>query len=1004
LGARLKAAGELPFELERGAVARLSLFRRTAHEHVLLLSAHHIACDFWSLDVLVAKLRDSYVAEITGRQTDQRAPGSQYAGFVSWQSEMLGGAEGEAHWSYWQGQLSGELPVLNLPTDRPRPLTQTFCGTSHVFPLDENLAGRLKTLAQAEGATLFTLLLAAFQVLLHRYTGQTDILLGAPTAGRSRAEFADVVGYFVNPVALRADLTGNPSFRAYLARARRTVLSAMEHQDYPFPLLTERLQPARDPSRSPLFQVTFAWDKLQRLDERRAGRMEPRAAEDDTTPGAFELDTLFWRQGGAPFDLMMTILESGEALAVNLHYNTDLFDRPTVERLAAHFQTMLEGVAARPDERISDLPLLAEAERRQLLSGWNDTRVDFGCGALAHRLFEAQAARTPDAHALAFGDTRVTYGELNARANSLARYLRARGVGAEVRVAIFMERAVESVVGMLAVSKAGGAYVPLDPSYPKERLAFMLADARAQVLITVERFARDLPEHAARVVCLDADAEAVGLEDSADLAGDVAADNLAYIIYTSGSTGLPKGVQMSHGALLNLVRWHLRAFAITAADKATHLAGVGFDASVWELWPYLTAGASLHLLDDETRTSPERLVGYLSTRGVTVSFLPTPLAESVLALDWPEKASLRLMLTGGDKLHRHPSGTKPFALVNNYGPTENAVVATSGPVPCGEDLTASPSIGRPISNVQVYLLDIHGRPVAAGTTGELYIGGASLTRGYLNRPAQTAEKLVPHPFSAEPGARLYRTGDLARHLPDGRIEFLGRLDQQVKIRGFRIELEEIESVLAAHPALREAAVLAREDSPGDRRLVAYVVAAREPPPSAEELRGHLKEKLPDYMIPPAFLFMSALPLTANGKLDRRALPVPDSGRPAGGSSRVAPSTPVEEVLAKIWCEVLVLDRVGAEDNFFELGGHSLLMTQVASRVRESLQLELPLRTLLEAPTVSSLAGMVEAAARAERLDVKKVARLWLMIEQLSAADTEAAMRQEKLFIRENDAR
>ena len=1004
LTARLKGAGELPFELERGPVARLHLFRRAAHEHIILLSAHHIACDFWSLDVLVAELRDSYVAEITERQATRRAPGSPYAGFVSWQAGMLGGAEGEAHWSYWQSQLSGELPVLNLPTDRPRPLTQTFCGTSQVFPLNENLAGRLKTLAQAEGATLFTLLLAAFQVLLHRYTGQTDILLGAPTAGRSRAEFADAVGYFVNPVALRADLTGNPSFRSYLARARHTVLSAMEHQDYPFPLLTERLQPARDPSRSPLFQVTFAWDKLQRLDERRAGQTEARATEADAARGAFELDTLFWRQGGAPFDLMMTMLESGEALGVNLHYNTDLFDQATVERLAAHFQTMLEGVAARPDERISDLPLLAETERRQLLSGWNDTRVDFGHGALAHQLFEAQAARTPDAPALVFGEAQVTYGELNARANSLARYLRARGVGAEVRVAICMERTVESVVGILGVSKAGGAYVPLDPSYPKERLAFMLADARARVLITVERFARDLPEHAARVVRLDADAEAIGLEDAANLAGDVVADNLAYVIYTSGSTGRPKGVQISHGALLNLVGWHRRAFEITAADKATLLAGVGFDAAVWELWPYLTAGAGLHLLDDETRTSPERLVDYLSTRGVTVSFLPTPLAESVLALDWPEKASLRVVLTGGDKLHRHPSGAKPFTLVNNYGPTENAVVATSGPVPCGEDLTASPSIGRPISNVQVYLLDAHRHPVATGTPGELYIGGASLTRGYLNRPAQTAEKLVPHPFSVEPGARLYRTGDLARHLPDGRIEFLGRLDQQVKIRGFRIELEEIESVLAAHPSLREAAVLAREDAPGDRRLVAYVVATREPPPSADELRGHLKEKLPDYMIPSAFLFLGALPLTANGKIDRRALPVPDSGRPAGGASGVAPRTPVEEVLAKIWCEVLVLERVGAGDNFFELGGHSLLLAQVASRVRESLQLELPLRTLLEAPTVSGLAEMIEEAARAERLDVEKVARLWLMIEQLSAADAETALQQENLFIRENDAR
>ena len=1004
LSARLNEAGEFPFSLEHGPIAHLRLFRRTPSEYILLLSVHHIACDFWSLDVLISELREFYITEKTERQAEVCAPDWQYVDFVKWQAEMLGGAEGEVHWSYWQSQLSGELPTLNLPTDHPRPLTQTFCGTSQAFPLNENLVRRLRTLAQAEGTTLFTFLLAAVQVLLHRYTGQQDILVGAPTAGRSRVEFTDVVGYFVNPVILRADFSGNPGFRVFLAQARNTVLSAMAHADYPFPLLTERLQPVRDSGRSPLFQVTFAWDKLQRLEERRTFNTETRANDAETTRGALEWDTLFWRQGGAPFDLMWTILEAGESLSLNLHYNTDLFEEATIRRLAIHFQTLLEGIAIQPDERVSDLPLLSETEREQLLSGWNNTQADFDKSVLAHQLFEIQALRTPDASALVFGDTHLTYRELNARANRLARYLQARGVGAEVRVAICMERAVELVVGILGVSKAGGTYVPLDPTYPKERLAYMLEDARARVLITVERFARDLPEHATQVVCLDTESDAIKLEDSSNLVSDLVADNLAYVIYTSGSTGQPKGVQISHAALLNLICWHQRAFKVTAADKATQLAGVGFDASVWELWPYLTAGASLHLLDDETRTSPERVMEYLLTRGITVSFLPTPLAESVLALDWPEKASLRVMLTGGDKLHRYPSGAKPFTLVNNYGPTENTVVATSGLVACEEESTASPSIGRPIFNVQIYLLDAHWHPVAIGTPGELYIGGESLTRGYLNRPEQTAEKLIPHPFSIEPGARLYRTGDLARYLPDGQIEFLGRLDQQVKIRGFRIELEEIESVLAAHPALQEAAVLAREDALGDKRLVAYVVATREPSPSTDELRGYLKEKLPDYMIPYTFLFLSALPLTANGKIDRRGLPEPDSRRFAGDTARIAPRTPVEEVLAKIWCEVLRLEWVGVEDNFFELGGHSLLMVQVISRVRESLQLELPLRTLLEAPTVSSLAEMIEEAACAEPLDVEKIARLWLMIEQLSAADIETALHQEKLFIGENDAR
>ena len=994
LSARLNEVGELPFALEHGPLARLQLFRQT-NQDVLLLSVHHIACDFWSLDVLVAELRKLYVAEKTNRRETLPTRKCEYVDFVRWQSEMLAGAEGEAQSSYWLRQLSGELPILNLPTDRPNTLAQSHRGKSEVFSLDQDLARRLKTLARGESTTLFTILLAAFQVLLHRYTGQQDILVGAPTAGRSRVEFADVVGYFVNPVVLRADFSGNPTFKMFLGQLRQTVLSALAHQDYPFPLLTERLQPVRDPGHSPLFQVTFAWDKLQRLeDQRTANKEKPESSAD--TPW----ESLFWRQGGAPFPLMIAILESHGSLRVNLGYNTDLFDQATIIRIATHFQTLLEGIAVQPEQRILELPLLTETERHKLLSVWNDTRADFDSSLLAHQLFETQADRSPDATALMFGNIQLTYREVNVRANRLARYLRARGVGPETRVAVCVERTLEYVVAILGISKAGGAYVPLDTMYPKARLAFMLVDTDAQVLITSERLARELPEiEAARVVCLDRDWDAINLEDATNLTSDVVADNLAYIIYTSGSTGRPKGVQISHAALLNLVRWHQSAFNVTPSDKATLLAGVGFDASIWEFWPYLTTGASLHLLDDETRTSPERLLEYLVSRRITISFLPTPLAESVLALDWPDACALRLMLTGGDKLHRYPSHAKPFELVNNYGPTENTVVATSGTVSSEAASTAFPSIGRPISNVDVYVLDSRLQPVAIGSPGELYIGGTSLTRGYLNRPELTAEKLIPHPFSLKPGARLYRTGDLTRYLPDGQIEFLGRLDQQVKIRGFRIELEEIEAVLAAHPALQDVVVLAREDIPEDKRLVAYVVATREPLPLASELRAFLKHTLPDYMIPSVFLPLAALPLNPNGKIDRRALPAPDERQFASDTSWIAPRTSVEEVLAKIWCEVLALERVGVEDSFFELGGHSLLMAQVMSRVRESLQLELPLRTFLEAPTICGLAEAIETVARAEQLDTEKIARLWLMIEQLSPAEIETTLQQQKLFDR-----
>jgi amino acid adenylation domain-containing protein len=976
---RINEAAELPFLLERGPVARLQLFRQSK-EDTLLLTVHHIACDFWSLDVLVAELRELYYAEENDRRQTLPARHSDYSDFVRWQAEMLSGTDGTAHSSYWLKQLSGELTTLNLPADHPDALGQIRSGETRVFPLEENLVDRLRALARTEGATLFTILLAAFQVLLHRYTGQQEIVVGAPTAGRSKLEFTDVVGYFVNPVVLRADLSGNPAFQVFLAQVRRTVLSALEHQDYPFPLLTERLQPVRDPGRTPLFQVTFAWNKLQRLEQE--------------TETAWE--TVFWKQGGAPFDLMMTILESRGSLALNLQYNAGQFNQATISRMAAHFQTMLAGIAAQPEQCILNLPLLAETERYQLLSGWNDTTADFDTSLLAHQLFEAQAEREPDAHALVLGNACVSYGELNARANRLARYLKARGVGAETRVAVCMERTPNAVVAILGISKAGGAYVPMDPSTPSERLAFMLADAQAHVLITTAHVARELPDIAANVICLDTGEDAVSFEDSTNLETNVTAGNLAYVIYTSGSTGRPKGVQITHAALLNLINWHQRTFAVTPADVATQLAGAGFDASVWELWPYLTAGASLHLLDDETRTSPERLQNYLLTKEITISFLPTPLAETMLTLEWPVTCALRLMLTGGDKLHRYPARTKPFVLVNNYGPTENTVVATSGSVSCGDAQPVSPSIGRPISNVQVYLLDANLNPVAMGAPGALYLGGASLTRGYLNRPELTAEKLIPHPFSKEPGAPLYQTGDLARYRPDGQIEFLGRLDQQVKIRGFRIELEEIEAVLVEHPALQEAVVLAREDVAGDKRLVAYVVTKHGSSPSPSELRAYLKQTLPDYMIPVAFVSLNAMPLNPSGKIDRRALPAPDTAGSTPESHWIAPRSSVEEVLAGIWRDVLEVERVGVEDNFFELGGHSLLMAQVISRMRDTLQLEIPLRTLLEAPTVSGLAEAIEIAGRAEHVDIEKIAQLWLMIERLSPAELESALHQEDL--------
>ncbi|HEY6802289.1 MAG TPA: amino acid adenylation domain-containing protein [Pyrinomonadaceae bacterium] len=974
LRTRLTEAGELPFRLADGPIARLHLFRQTDAD-ILLLSLAHIACDFWSLDALVAELHELYDAKKNGRPSIARAAAAEYTDFVSWQAEMLVGAEGAAHANYWLQQMSGELPVLNLPARRSNAVAQKQRGEEERFPLAATLTQRLRALARAESTTPFTILLAAFQVLLNRYTGQQELVVGVPTAGRSRPEFRDVVGYFVNPVAIRADLAANPTFKEFLAQMRGNVLSALAHQEYPFPLLVERLHPTRD-HHNPIFQVTFAWDKLQLLE-----------AQCETS-----WETLFLRQGGAPFPLMMTILESSKSLEVNLRYNADLFDEATISRMAQNFQTLLESIAAQPEQCILDLTLLTETERYKVLSEWNDTYAAFDSSLPAHRLFEIQAANAPEATALVFGNVCISYGELNNRANRLARYLRTRGVGPETRVAVCLDRTPEAITAILGIVKAGGAYVPIDPAYPAERLAFMVADTEAVVLITDARLAPDLTEVKTPIVCLDTDWDVINREAAANLDVNVVEGNLAYVIYTSGTTGRPKGVQITHAALLNLIKWHQQQFAVTPSDVATQLAGVGFDASVWELWPYLTAGASLHLIDDETRTAPERLRDYLVSKQITISFLPTPLAESILTLAWPETCALRLMLTGGDKLHRHPTPAKPFVLVNNYGPTENTVVATSGVVSFAEELDLTPSIGRPISNVEIYLLDSRLEPVAIGAPGELYIGGASLTRSYLKRPGLTAEKLIPHPFSTQPGARLYRTGDLARYRVDGQIEFLGRVDQQVKIRGFRIELEEIEAVLVEHQALQEVVVMAHEE-----RLIAYVAAKHEPP-GPGELRAFLKQKLPDYMIPVAFVSLDTLPLNPSGKIDRRALLALGNELSAPVKTLIAPRSNVEALLVKIWCEVLEVDQVSIDDNFFEVGGHSLLMAQVISRLRDSLQLEIPLRTLLSEPTIADLAEAIEIAARVERLDVEKIAQLWLMVEQLSPVELEAALCQDDVLI------
>ncbi len=948
-----------PFDLTQPSLLRIHLFKRSEIEHVLLLAVHHIVADFWSLAVLLQELSIVYQAERAGEPAQLKHASLRYTDYVRWQEELISSADGERHWSYWQQRLSGNLPVLELPYVRTRPHVQTSRGGSHSFKLDADVTAKLKELGREHGATLHMTLLAVFQSLLHRYTGQRDIVVGSPTSGRGWAELAGQIGYFINPVALRTEVDGELTFTDLLARTRQTSLEALEHQDFPFATLVERLQPERDLGRAPLFQVMFVLQQAHLLKDEGLAAFALGEAGARLQLGELELESLGLAERVAQFDLTLMAAETSGQVSCSLQYKADLFDAATIERMSAHFETLVGAIVAGSSARLSELRLLTSEEEIEL-SGQLDQVVD---GPNIVERFEQQVELAPAALAVSDGSVELNYRELNERANRLARHLRGLGVGAEQLVGVLLERSAGMVVSQLAALKAGGAYLSLDPEYPVERLRYMIADANVKVLITQKQLREQLGELSVPVLLLEDDAWRD--ENTCNLDAAVTLEQLAYVIYTSGSTGRPKGVQVSHGGLQNLVQWHLKDFAITAADHASHVAGLGFDAAVWELWPYLATGASVSLVSEAVRAVPASLQAWLQQQRITVSFLPTPLAESVLQLEWNDPTDLRLLLTGGDLLHHHPRIGLPFALINNYGPTENTVVATSGSVIPGE--MGQPAIGGPISGAQVYVLDSYGQLAPRGVAGELYVGGASLARGYLGRAALTAERFVPDQFSGVAGARLYRTGDRVRWRESGELEFLGRLDQQVKVRGHRIELGEIEKVLQQQPGISEAVVQA-VGAESEKRLVAYVVGAVE----KEPLRTALRRELPEYMIPAQFVTLESLPLTANGKLDRAALPEPEALVSASGRG---PKDPLEELLVRLWAEVLGRETVNVEENFFELGGHSLLATQVVSRIQETFRVTLPVRALFEAPTVETLARKVAEAKGAEVLTAPPLRRV-----------------------------
>lgn len=988
----LETQARIPFDIAQGPLWHAYVLRLEEHVHVLLLTLHHIITDGWSMSILFRELAASYQAMLTGHAPSLATLPIQYADYALWQREWLQGEHLIHELAYWRQQVAGAPTLLTWPRVRPRSTEQVFQRASYHFVLPTTLSHALEDVSRRASVTLFMTLLAVFAVLLGRYSGQDDILIGTPIANRTRKELEAIVGFFVNTLVLRVQLVENASFHQFLQQVRAVALDAYEHQDIPFERLVEELQPERSASHMPLCQVLFAFQNTPVESLELAGlHLQEKAVESEYVQ----------------FDLVLEMKQSKGTIEGIIHYNRALFETEVIVRLAEHYQLLATEVVAQPHKSIAYVPLLTEGECRQL-EAWNTTQRDYPQKLCVHEAIEAQAVSRSEAVALVYEDTHITYGEFNRRANQLAHALRQRGVGVESLVGVCLEPSIALVVSLLGILKAGGAYVPLDPSYPQERLTFMLQNAHLHLLITTHACSQKIGWSESQQMGLifvesKQEQESFAQQPADNPTSEVVCDHLAYVIYTSGSTGRPKGVQVTHRGLRNLVCWHQEAFALTPQDRTSQLASWSFDAAGWELWPTLAVGATVCLVEDEARHEVSRLCHVLNEQQITQSFLPTPLAESFLAGQWPAQLALRTLLTGGDALHRAPTQELPFILVNNYGPTENTVVATSGIVASlGEKSDAgAPSLGRPIANTCTYVLDQYMQRVPIGVTGELYIESEGLARGYLHRPDLTAERFLPSPFGGQLGLRLYKTGDLVRYRANGDLDFLGRNDGQVKIRGFRIERGEIEAVLWQHASIKEAVVLVREDRPEEKRLVAYIVVEPEFPVSLSQLRQYLQTKLPSYMLPSSIVTLEQLPLLPNGKLDYKKLPVPEMFHSDGEETYVPPSNAVEEVLANIWMEVLGGKRIGITDHFFERGGHSLLATQVISRMREAFQVSLPLSLLFEQPRLVDLARCVIQLQGATRPVIPQnvsqitseddVEHLLAKVDQLSPEEVDALL-------------
>jgi amino acid adenylation domain-containing protein len=976
------AEARQPFDLAVGPLFRVHTVRLSAVEHIVVFTLHHIIADAQSFDILRRELGSWYEAFAAGRTWSLPELPIQYLDYAAWEREQAASGAWEKDVLYWQQQLAGELPALEWPADAAPPARRTHHGASEPFSLPAPLTVALRAIGRAHGATLFMVLLAAFKAFLHRCTGQADIVVGTPVSTRNREELEGVVGMFINTVALRTPVGDDPSFAGLLARVRETACGAFAHADLPFDELIKAIRPDRGAESDPLLQAVFA--------------LQPGFPAEwligDLRASLVDVDT-----ASAKFDWTLLLEEADCGIQGRLEYNTDLFEAETIKRLLRQFRFLLDGIAADPNRRLSEIPLLTGAERRQLVEEWSGAESEYERGASVQEIFAAQARLRPDAPALVFEERQWSYAELDRRSDELARWFRAAGVRPGTLAGLCVERSFDLIAAMLGILKAGGAYVPLDPSYPAERLQFMVADTAAAVLVTDSRSRHVLaPADASlRVVCVDEPAE--NPDDSEPLP-KTGAEDLAYVMYTSGSTGTPKGVAVTHRGIVRLVR-KTNYVTLSPSDIFLQLAPISFDASTFEIWACLLNGGKLVLFPPHT-PSLEELGRAIRRHQVSVLWLTAGLFHQMIDSQAASLGSVRQLLAGGDVLSvphvlktlRELPGCR---LINGYGPTENTTFTCCHRVPRDWAGGRSVPIGRPISNTRVFILDDHFEPVPVGIAGELCIAGDGLARGYWNRKELTEEKFVTcRPAGGgSTGVRVYRTGDRARWLADGTVEFLGRKDQQVKIRGFRIEPGEIEAVLARHPSVRAAAVIAREEKPGTRELIGYLVPQPGAVVDGKAMREFVAGKLPPHMVPAAWVMLDEMPLTANGKVDRRVLPAPQWQR---SESAVAPRSGVEQQVAAIWHEVLGRDAFGVHDNFFHIGGHSLLATQVISRILRTFEVELPLRTLFEAPTIAGLAEAITNAPRrgaarpgiTRRIPRTRAARLLAGLDQLSDAEVE----------------